>query len=204
MRRSPLLLCILGLAALGAVPAVAQHEGCDIYGTIMAEPNVIHPEHGAWMYRMIVHWNTGSQYGLSHFDLLLDSLDGNCDCQDFADAIVFDYPVGSTTGQPVPCTLSYWYELNCGGDPSIGVPGIMFKFEPYEDEDCEPGPYGTGTFTFYSDLAPGHIADDNLFLIEKYSLYYCYGHIEGDFPNLPCDPVPTESGSWGAVKSLYR
>ena len=130
---------------------------------------------------------------------------GACLCQDFADALNWASPAGSSDGEPDGCTVYYDVFLECDGDPSIdGIEGILLKWEPIEDEFCEPGPVGSGTFTFFSDLPPVAIDEENLFLIEKHSGEACEGAITGVFPSLVCDPVATDASSWSRLKRLYE
>ena len=81
--------------------------------------------------------------------------------------------------------------------------GILLKFEPIED-NCEPGPTGTGTFVFYSDLPPAPINEEILTGVDKHALQYCFGFLSGDFPAMLCDPVGNEGSSWGNLKGLFR
>lgn len=194
------LLCTGALLFAGAAGA----QECSITGTITATYNEDGPDLGAWCYTLELTWDTGTPYALSHFDFLLDVPYGNCNCQDFADALAWEYPSGYSDGYPGGCTVYYETYLECGGDPSVpDVEGIILKYEPIYDEECEPGPTGSGTFVFYSDLEPAPIADDNLFLIDKHAGYVCTGEISGDFPALVCDPVSNESRTWTNVKGLY-
>ena len=199
---APAALALLGLA-VAAAPAVAQ-DPCDIHGNIIAEPNAAEPDMGAWLYRLVVNWNTGVQYALSHIDLIMDDPQGRCTCEEVGAALRWHDPIGFSMESPTYCLVFYAPEFLCEGDPSIDVPGIMLKFEPYEDESCEPGTGGVATFTFYSDYPPGNIAEPNLFLVDKHGQLSCDGPVEGQFPMLPCDPVRTEPTSWGALRSLYR
>ena len=195
-----LSLCIGTLLLAGAASA----QDCSITGIVTATENVDGPDLGDWCYTLELTWDTGSQYALSHFDFLLDMEGGNCNCEDFSDALAWEDPVGSSNGEPDDCTVYYAAYLECDGDPSIpDVEGILLKFEPYEDDDCEPGPVGFGTFVFYSDLEPAPIAENNLFLIDKFAGFACSGEISGDFPGMACDPVSNESSTWSGVKSLY-
>lgn len=185
---------------LGAQAALAE---CFIGGTITASPNpnLSGPN---WMYTMVVTWDTGNSYSLSHANLLLDSAGGTCVCQDFMDAMSWGSPAGSSDGTPMPCSVDYEAFLECEGDPSIPeVDGILLKFEPIEG-DCEPGPTGTGTFVFYSNLDPYPIDEDILSVVDKHAQEYCFGHLSGDFPGMACDPVSTEDSSWGQLKGMYR
>ena len=201
------------------ISAQAAFAECSIDGTITASSNP-DPSGPRWMYTMVVVWDTDSQYSLSHFNLLMDSELGTCTCQDFVDALSWGDPIGSSDGQPNGCTVDYRGYLECRGDPSIpGVGGILLKFEPIHDptiadsdgiqreneqDICEPGPTGTGTFVFYSDLPPGTIDEDILSGVDKHGKEYCFGHMSGDFPAMACDPVGSEDTSWGALKGMFR
>jgi len=202
---------------LSAQAALAE---CSIDGTITASPNP-DPMGPRWMYTMVVVWDTDSQYSLSHFNLLMDSELGTCTCEDFEDALSWNDPIGSSNGTPDGCTVDYRGYLECRGDPSIpGVGGILLKIEPIKqnsmiagmegieretaEDICEPGPTGTGTFYFYSDLAPGIIDEDILSGVDKHGKEYCYGHMSGDFPAMACDPVTNVDTSWGTLKGMFR
>jgi hypothetical protein len=201
-RRLVSLFALITFLATCNIPIAGAD--CEIYGTVVSEPNTINPSLGAWLYRLLVSWDTGSQYAMSHIDLIMDVDNGNCDCAELQDAINWGEYIGSGLGDPLPCLLFYEGEVLCNGDPSISEPGIVLKFEPLESEECEPGTGGTATITFFSDYPPGTIAEPNLFLLDKYAGFVCYGPITGDFPSIPCDPVNSEETSWGLIKQLYQ
>jgi hypothetical protein len=177
-------------------------------GTIEAELNTEYPELGAWVYTVIISWDTGTPYALSHFNMILDVEFGECTCYDFQSALNWANPAGYSTGYDSygdPCTVDYNLYLECGGDPSVpDVDAPLLKFEPQEYDDCEPGPMGEGTFTFYSDYAPAPIADYDSFLVDKHNGLACFGTLTGVFPGLPCDPVGDLDQSWGGLKDIYR
>ena len=108
------------------------------------------------------------------------------------------------TAEPDGCTVFYDAFLECDGDPSIeGIEGFLLKFEPIEDEGCEPGEMGMGTFVFYSDFPPAPIDEDYVSLVDKHGQLYCTGTLTGDFPGIPCNPVANEGATWTQVKGLY-
>ena len=196
---------MIGLTLLtvifGAQVAMAE---CFIGGTITASANP-DPLGPVWMYTMELSWDTGNNYSLSHANLLMDPGLGTCLCADFMDALSWDYPVGSSNGYPDPCTVEYEGFLECEGDPSIPeMTGFLLKFEPIEDENCEPGPTGTGTFIFYSNLPPAPIDEEILSVVDKHANEYCFGFLAGDFPAMACDPVGNEDSSWGNLKGIFR
>jgi hypothetical protein len=195
---------MLFVAVVASPCAGLAQEDCRLYGTVIAEPNPGDPALGAWLYSLIVTWDTGSQWAMSHVDLLMDEPNGHCSCSDFMSALTWGDHIGSGLGDPLPCLLFYDGEILCNGDPSTGTEGTILKFEPREDESCEPATAGTVHVAFYSNYPPGPIADDNLFLFDKFAGFVCYGPISGVFPMLPCDPISGEASSWGSVKSIYH
>ncbi len=196
---------LVGVTMLALVfGAQAVMADCFIGGTITASPNP-DPLGPIWMYTMVIDWDTGNEYSLSHANLLMDTGLGSCLCGDFLDALSWDDPAGSSNGYPMPCTVYYQANLECDGDPSIPeVIGILLKFEPIYDEFCEPGPTGTATFIFYSNLPPAPIDEEILSVVDKHALEYCFGHLAGDFPSMVCDPVGDVESSWGGVKGMFR
>ncbi len=195
-------MTILALALVFGAQAVMAE--CSIDGTITASLNP-DPMGPVWMYTMVITWDTDSPYALSHVNLLMDSATGSCLCGDFLDALSWGDPVGSSDGYPMPCTVDYQGFLECEGDPSIPeVTGILLKFEPIYDEFCEPGPTGTATFVFYSNLPPAPIDEDVLSGVDKNGQQFCFGHMSGDFPSMACDPVGNENSSWGHLKGIFR
>ena len=193
---------LLSAAAIVAVPGLALAE-CSVTGNIeasMSNDDML----PMYMYTMTVTWDMDSPHGLSHLDLIVDMQGGTCDCSDFYEAIHFESYAGSSDGE-YDCTVDYMGFIECGGDPSIpGVDGILFKFEPDETGGCEPGPMGTGTFVFYSDLAPVPVDSQFLAMVDKAGQESCSGSITGVFPGMACDPVPTVERSMDGLKSLYR
>lgn len=197
--RNGILLGAL-VAMTGAVPAVAEEL---LAGTIVAEPDNGATGLGAWKYTMTVVWDTGTPYGLSHVDLIID--DGvHCSCTAIHDAIVWGEAPGYLTGEEDDCLIGLEPELNCDGDPSIDLDAPVFKLEPNEGPYCHAGPTGELVVSFYSDFPPGSIADPNLFLVDKYARYSDFGMVTGVFPSLPCDPVDVEPVRWDALKAYYR
>lgn len=158
---------------------------------------------GAYEYTMNFTWDMDAQYGLSHFNLMVDAAGGTCTCDDISSSVSFDTIAGSSDGSD-SCPVDYRAFIECEGDPSIpNVDGILFKFEPVEG-DCEPGNMGSGTVVFYSDMGPVGVNEEIISMSDKGGQIYCYGSITGVFPGLDCDPVETKTIPWGAVKSIYQ
>ncbi len=90
-------LCLLVLVTMTSAQfALGQ---CDISGTVAAGATT-DPALPGWTYTLTINWDTGSQYALSHMDLLLDSPGGTCTCTDFVDALTWADPIGSSNGDP--------------------------------------------------------------------------------------------------------
>jgi hypothetical protein len=202
-------VALFALLALVAVHGTAQAQ-CTVGGDITAAMTT-DPLLPDWEYTMTVTWDTGTMFGLSHFNLLVDLTGGTCECQEVMDSIMLVNPAGtgdgvtSGPGGGDPCTLDYNANWACDGDPSIpGVEGIIIKFEPDESLGCEPAPAGTVDVVFYSDLPPTPVDEDVLSMSDKAGLIYCFGTVTGVFPGLACDPVPNDTESWGGLKGLYR
>lgn len=198
MKESAIILLLLVTTTL-ILPASASAE-CLITGNVSAE--VCNNPLGTFCYTLEINWDNDSPYGLSHFCLIVDAEGGTCSCADFSDNISFGLISGSSNGEG-GCLVEYSSGLECDGDPSIGMPGIMFKFEPIE-ETCEPGPTGSGSFVFYSNLPPVPVDEEAISLVDKSAQNYCTGNITGVFPGLACDPVSTSEVHVGALKSIYR
>jgi hypothetical protein len=204
MKKMRMIGPVVAVAICFAAAPMAM-AACELSGHISASENTEDPSLGAWAYTLDVSWDTMTPYALSHLDLIIDLPGGTCLCSDVANGITFASPGGSTDGVPAPCTVEYDAFLECSGDPSIpGVQGILFKWEPIEGEGCEPGPVGTGSFTFYSDFPPYPVTEDMHLLILKANGDSCEGTITGFFPALPCGPVDAKGSSWSGVKGLYE
>lgn len=176
---------------------------CAITGTITANPTY-NPGGPNWCYTMEFTWDTGSPYGLSHADLLLDWQGGTCMCEDFRDALIWYDPIGNSDGT-YGCTVNYTGHLECAGDPSIpGVDQYLLKFEPIQIDGCEPSNTGTAVVVFYSNLPPAPIDEEILSIVDKHGQEFCFGSLTGFFPSMACDPVPVEGRTWGTIKGQYR
>ena len=195
---------LIGIAMLalmfGAQVAMAD---CFVGGTITACPN---PDPGGplWMYTVVITWDTGNDCALSYINMLMDSATGTCGCSDFRKALSWDDPAGSSDGYLMDCVVNYYTLLECQGDSSIPeMDGILMKFVPIDDP-CQPGPAGTGTMFFYSDLGPCPVDEELLSVMNTDASGYCLGYLTGDFPCMECDPVSNEDTNWGNVKGLFR
>lgn len=190
---------------LAAMTLPAAAGDCFINGAITASMNTGDLSLGRWQYTLEVSWDTGQVYGLSHLDLLVDKPGGNCLCGDIAAALAFAQPAGLSDGVPPGCTVEYDASVECSLDPTISeLDGIGIKWqESAESVGCEPGPTGTGVFTFYSDLGPYPITEDILIFLLAGMGHTCTGSITGVFPDIPCGPIAATETSWTAVKGIF-
>lgn len=183
------------------IPPLAQAK-CYLGGEITAA-RTTDPNLPNWEYTAVIDWDTVTQYALSHLDLLLDTANGNCSCAELAADLYWVGVAGKAVGEE-GCEVEFEASMECRGDPSIpDLDGILLKFEPIGME-CEPGPIGTATLTFYSDQPPAPIDEEILLLFDKFSGLACSGYLSGVFPGLACDPVSSESMNWDALKSTFH
>jgi len=198
-----LLMCAMFGGGLAAGLSVCQAQ-CFLSGHCVAEPNPDDPGLGEWRYCVTLSWDTGTQHAVSHLDLLL-ALEGcECVCEEFS----FGVPdtAGSSTGvlpTGAPCTVCYYAEFECYGDPSIGVAEPLVKFDPYDD-DCGPDATGSGTFCFYTDWPPIPVELPNGLLALKAAGDTCFGELTGELPECICGGTPTQDGTWGKIKAWFR
>ena len=128
-------MILTAVLLLGISPVALSGQGeCFLSGNITAEINT-DPAYPDWKYTAVISWDTGSQYALSHLNMILDSGTGTCTCDLLADVLVFEGISGYSEGTPMGCEVEYETTLECDGDPSIpGIKGILFKFEPISTE----------------------------------------------------------------------
>jgi len=167
-------------------------------GTVTAELMDAGPFAGLWKYTVDFTWDTPQ--GLSN--VTLDCGFGACPEEVCDKTFAFDTPAGHSDGVPDPCTVEYAGEFNCDGNPSAGIDDPIVKWDAINTEDCEPGPTGTGTLCFYSELGPHPDAPLPIVII-KNGQNVCEGTIMGDCPIAPC-LVPTDEITWGGVKGKYH
>ena len=77
------------------------------------------------------------------------------------------------------------------------------KFEP-EEGDCEPSTDGWMHVCYYSLFPPSEYAVYEDHLAIKFGQVVELGDLEGFLPYCECDPSPSEHGSWGTIKALFR
>jgi hypothetical protein len=157
---------------------------------------------GYWEYCYHIYWDTTEYggYGLSHSTIYLALAECVCAC----DPGYFEHriPAGVGVGED-NCEVVYYSEFDCEGNPHFPIPGPTMKFEP-EEGDCEPGPVGWMHVCYYSLFPPSEYAvfEDHLGI--KFGENVELGDLEGVLPYCECDPNPTEQGSWGMIKALFR
>ena len=158
---------------------------------------------GYWCYTIEFSWE--STQSLSHVSgfVGLDGLVCACD----PGLMTFPDTAGSTTGveDGVECTLDYIGEYLCTGDPSLPDPisdVAAVKFDPSSDS-CDAGSTGSGTFTFYSLIAPGSGDVHTDAMVIKAGQNVVSGDLLGPLPAADC-ALPVQEQAWGAIKGLYR
>ena len=122
------ILIVLVFAA-GAAAA----GDCFIQGVSTAEPNPDDPMLGAWRYTITITWDTGTDYGVSHIDLLLDT-PGNCLCEELEEGIAWVAPTGYFTNDEEVCEVDLNAMLECGGDPSLDLVEPMLAASSYHEK----------------------------------------------------------------------
>jgi hypothetical protein len=199
MKRFVIAISLLIVAAAAGGAAAQCHLSGEITAAMTGDPLL-----PRWEYTLTVTWDTGSMYGLSHIDVIIDPLGTECLCPELDYDIILAEPSGTAPGEG-GCTAQFGTELDCTGDPSIpGVDGTLLKFEPLADETCELDVTGTAVLVFYSDHEPYPIDADALALVDKFAGNWCFGHLTGVFPTLACDSVPAADRTWGGLKGDYR
>jgi hypothetical protein len=134
------LPAVLFLCALLVSPIAirAQVLDCLIEGT-SSVAEVDHPL-GKYLYSIEINWDTCCPHGQSHMNVALgfdiETCPGVCDDFSFGAPDTAGYSTGVLDSE---CTVYYYAEFNCEGDPSLeGDEGAIVKFEPYANQ-CEPG-----------------------------------------------------------------
>ncbi len=198
-------LRILGIAVLGAsVLALAfpvASQGQYIWGTSTAELTTDPGFEGYWKYCFEIGWDVSEfGHGVSHASMILGLEDCFCACDD--PYFMCADPAGSGPGVG-GCTVYYYCEFDCEGNPHFPGEGPTIKFEPDED-DCEPGYTGWIEACFYSLFEP---IDPGVFpdvLGIKFATQTETGDLEGVLPFCECGITPVDHATWSVIKSIYR
>lgn len=184
------------------VAATASADEAVLCGTIMANP-AGPGEPGAWRYEMRVTWDNEPASALTHFNIKLDEGD-NCTYEDIRNYLVWDVPAGEANSASSSAKLYFDADLVMDGDPGLDIDVPLLRYTPNALSETRPGPQGVGVFVFWSDLSPWPVDEPNLLLSERFGRHYGFGELEGVFPALPCDPIPSQEMSWGTVKAGYE
>ncbi len=189
---------LLFLALLGLATAAGARDYGFIQGRITAERNTYNPDRGAWRYTFTVSWQSSTQHAISHLGLLLGL--GGCTCEDLAGVFLWDDPNALFHERHCPDIES---KFECHGDPGLETDDPVYKFEFVAVRGCDPQPSGHYQVQFLSDLPPYPITRSNRFLTAKFGQERVDGEITGVFPALQCNPIASETVSWGQVKAGY-
>ena len=209
MNRLIMLLFMVGLISF--VPVGASAQICDsLLFEVSAEVTNDPGFEGMYKYTISGYWEVSGPeqgWGLSY---IIFSLGTQCPClcdSEAGEVVEFPDPAGTSTGvdnqTEEPCEIVYLGSLECNGLEDITT-DIVVKFEVPDNQSCEPIHYGTGTWFFYSTLAPltGDYIDA---IIIKYGEMLCEGVHFCDVPNCyECVSVPTEKSSWGSIKFIFK
>ncbi|MCK4410540.1 MAG: hypothetical protein KAW67_10655, partial [Candidatus Eisenbacteria sp.] len=157
---------------------------------------------GYYEYCYHIYWNTTEYggHGLSHSTIYLAL--GNCVCACDTGYFGHRVPAGLAFGEE-SCEINMYSAFDCLGDPHFPLDGPTMKFEP-DEEFCELGVTGWMHVCYFSLFPPNEYAiyEDHLGI--KFGPNVELGDLEGVLPYCECDPDPTEQGSWGMIKVLFR
>lgn len=155
---------------------------------------------GYWKYCITVTWNvrdfSDPAHSLSHVSILLGLETCSLVCQ--PGYFAFDDTVGTSSGYD-GCTVYYYSEFNCKGEPTIPVHVPTLKFEPFATS-CEPGVAGTAHVCFYSVAPPKVTTAYPSSVWIKFGQNVTSGKIEGALPG--CRFAGVEASTWGRIKAL--
>ena len=198
--KASLTVCAVLLLSLLAPPAALANA---VWGTGLAFENTNAPGYeGYWEYCYHIYWDTtdfGGQ-GLSHSTILLALAACECAC----DPVFFGHriPAGLAYGEE-SYEIDMYSTFDCPGDPHFPVDGPTMKFEP-DEEFYELGVTGwmhVCYFSLFPPTEPGIFVDH---LAIKFGQNIELGNLEGVIPFCDCTANPTERGTWGTIKALYR
>lgn len=187
-----------------APPASAVSDCASVSMTVtVSQPNDPGFE-GLYKYTVNGSWDI-TQFGLSHIDFFLALKNLECIC----DPRVVKFPAlpGTSSGVNAvgACTVEYEGKYNCLGDPSIPAElrAPTVKFNALDENGCDTGVTGTGTWSFYSPFPPAPFAVYADGVAIKHGQQVCTGDLAGRMPMGDCT-TPAQAMSWGGVKGLYR
>jgi hypothetical protein len=159
---------------------------------------------GYWKYCLKITWDVteygGKPHDVSHISIILNLEDCERACS--PGYFAFADTAGSSVGGD-GCTIYYYTEFNCKGDPTIPEGGPTIKFEPYTGE-CETGVSGTANVCFYC-LAPPKLSTtfpSSVWI--KFGLNVASGTLEGAMPNCIAPANSVRTSTWGAIKALLE
>ena len=194
-------LAVAAVALLSAIcPCAASADA--VWGTGLCFPATELGFEDYWEYCYHIYWDTtefGGQ-GLSHSTIYLALAACVCACDDG----YFEHrvPAGLAFGEE-SCEIDMYSTFVCAGDPHFPLDGPTMQFEP-DETGCELGVTGwmhVCYFSLFPPTEPG-IFEDHFAI--KFGQSVELGDLVGVLPYCECDPNPTEHGSWGTIKTLFR
>jgi hypothetical protein len=192
---------LLIAAATGAVAQDCPSTNLQIAAVLSNDPGFV----GLYKYTITGSWNLGA--GLHTTGQFNIALADSCECACNNDFVQYGDDEGSSSGVAQgsgnACTADYNGLYFCQGQPSIGITDPIIRFQA-TGQNCETQ-QTTGTWTFYSPLAPGPSETHEDAVILRYGSSQCTGDLVGTLPDCRlCTVVPNEPRAWGDVKIFYR
>ena len=198
-RAKTVLLCVI-LAALMAASSAALADA--VWGTGLVFEATAPGFEGYCGTCYHIYWDTREYggHGLSHSTIYLALAECTCAC----DAGYFGHrvPAGLAFGEE-NCEIDMYSEFDCPGDPHFPLDGPTMKFEP-DETNCELGEFGWMHVCYFSLFPPTEPQVFEDYLGIKFAQNVELGDLDGVLPFCDCDGSPTEQGSWGTIKALYR
>jgi hypothetical protein len=175
-------LMAIVVAYLAARPTRGLAAGT-VEATCAAELSTDPGFEGLWKYTVDMTWDLEAQ-SVGHLDIFLDVTVFDDTCS--SSSVVFPLPAGASTGINAwgnLCNVEYIGEFLCKDDPSLKEDslGYTVKYEPIE-VNCQTDVTGTGTFYFYTGVAPGLSGFHEDAIAIKHGSNVDFGGVEGELP----------------------
>jgi len=199
-----LSLVAVAVACLAVCSVQAGAEPVRVWGTCSAVQSA-NPQHlGEWEYTLDMGWDaTGWEPDPLQQVVMFTDL-RSCPCIGEPTYFGFPYSSGTGTGKEGVTThfyyAGYFYE---GGSQRFAdsTPAVLFT---YVDTSSELNDRGSARFVFVSTARPAEQSakPDGLGIIA--GPHEARGEVTGVFPSCDCGNTATETGTWGAVKAIFR
>ncbi|MBM3956662.1 MAG: hypothetical protein FJ313_01245 [Gemmatimonadetes bacterium] len=204
MNSRTLALVAVAVACLAVCSARAQADTVRVWGTCSAvrSQNPQHP--GEWEYTLDMGWDATGWEPEPLWQVVLFTDLASCPCVSEPAYFGFPYSSGIGTGKNGVTThyyyTGYFYE---GGSQRFAdsSPAVLFT---YADTSSELNIQGSARLVFMSTARPGELSakPEGLGIIA--GEHEARGEVTGVFPSCDCGNTPTESGTWGTIKAIFR